>query len=164
MLAAFDLHSRALMARAWALQRNVNERTGEAPFRLQLVISRKLVIVGLATLCLVGIPLGLLWWRLSMGPLSVDIATPWLTSALQERLGGGHQIEVGGTQLERTEEGRAALRLRDVVVRDPDGTVVATAPKAEVGLSGAGLLVGHLQAKRLSLIGATMAAHHLCRG
>jgi Protein of unknown function len=157
MLAAFDLHSRALMARAWALQRNVNERTGEAPFRLQLVISRKLVIVGLAALCLVGIPLGLLWWRLSMGPLSVDIATPWLTSALQERLGGGHQIEVGGTQLERTEEGRAALRLRDVVVRDPDGTVVATAPKAEVGLSGAGLLAGHLQAKRLSLIGATMA-------
>ena len=95
--------------------------------------------------------------RLSTGPLSVDIVTPWLTAALQDRLGGRHQIEVGGTQLERTEEGRAALRLRDVVVRDPDGTVVATAPKAEVGLSGPSLLAGHLQAKRLSLIGATMA-------
>jgi hypothetical protein len=157
MLAAFDLHSRALVTRARALQRNVNERAGGAPFGLRLVLSRRLIIGALAGLCLLGTPSALLWWRLSTGPLSVDIVTPWLTSALQERLGGGHQIEVGGTQLERTEEGRAALRLRDIVVRDPDGTVVATAPKAEVGLSGAALLTGHLQAKRLSLIGATMA-------
>src|SRR5215467_7207223 len=157
MLAAFDLHSRALVTRARALQRNVNQRAGGAPFGLRLVLSRRLIIGALAGLCLLGTPSALLWWRLSTGPLSVDIVTPWLTSALQERLGGGHQIEVGGTQLERTEEGRAALRLRDIVVRDPDGTVVATAPKAEVGLSGTGLLAGHLQAKRLSLIGATMA-------
>jgi hypothetical protein len=157
MWAAFDLHSRALMARARALQRNVNEGAGGRPFGWRFVISRRLVVVAVAGLCLVGIPLGLLGWRLSTGPLSVDIATPWLTSALQERLGGRHRIEVGGTQLERTEEGRTALRLRDVVVRDPDGTIVATAPKAEVGLSGSGLLTGHLQAERLSLIGATMA-------
>ncbi|HXW29757.1 MAG TPA: DUF3971 domain-containing protein, partial [Xanthobacteraceae bacterium] len=157
MLAAFDLHSRALVARARALQRNVNERAGGASFGLRLMMRRRLIISAFVGLCLVGIPLGWLWWRLSTGPLSVDIVTPWLTSALQERLGAGHQIEVGGTQLERTEEGRAALRLRDIVVRDPDGTVVATAPKAEVGLSGTGLLTGHLQAERLSLIGATMA-------
>jgi hypothetical protein len=98
-----------------------------------------------------------LWWRLGSGPLSVDIVTPWLTAAVEERLGGGHRVEVGGTQLERTEDGRAALRLRDIVVRDPDGTVVASAPKAEVGISSLGLLTGHLQAKRLSLIGAAMA-------
>ena len=42
-------------------------------------------------------------------------------------------------------------------MRDPDGTVVASAPKAEVGISSLGLLTGHLQAKRLSLIGAAMA-------
>jgi Protein of unknown function len=157
MLAVFDLHSRALLARARALQRNVNERTGGASFGLRLLMHRRVIISAVAGLCLLGTPLGLLWWRLSTGPLSVDIVTPWLTSALQERLGAGHQIEVGGTQLERTEEGRAALRLRDIVVRDPDGTIVATAPKAEVGLSGTSLLTGHLQAKRLSLIGATMA-------
>lgn len=155
--AACDLHSWALMARARALQRTLNERSGDPSSGLRSKISRKLLIGAVAGLCVVGIPLGALWWRLAAGPLSVDIATPWLTSALQERLGGRHQIEVGGTQLERTEEGRTALRLRDVVVRDPDGTVVATAPKAEVGLSGSALLSGHLQAERLSLIGATMA-------
>jgi len=32
--------------------------------------------------------------------------------------------------------GRTSLRIRDIVVRDADGTVVASAPKAEVGLSG----------------------------
>src|SRR5262249_18770471 len=97
------------------------------------------------------------WWRLNSGPLSVDMVTPWLTSAVEERLGGGHRIEVGGTQLERDGDGRTALRLRDIVVRTSDGTVVASAPKAEVGLSGASLLRGQIQATRLSLIGATMA-------
>src|SRR5262245_641217 len=100
---------------------------------------------------------GALWWRLASGPVSLDLATPWLASAIEERLGGGHHIEVGGTQIERDEDGRAALRLRDIVVRDAGGSIVANAPKAEVGLSGASLLIGHLRATRLSLIGATMA-------
>ena len=47
--------------------------------------------------------------------------------------------------------------MRDIVVRDPDGTIVATAPKAEVGLSSAGLFSGHMRAERLSLVGAEMA-------
>jgi hypothetical protein len=98
-----------------------------------------------------------LWWRLSSGPVSLDLVTPWLTSAVEVRLGGQHRVEVGGTQLERDEDGRAAIRIRDIVVRDPDGAVVASAPKAEVGLSGLALLTGRLQAERLSLIGAEMA-------
>ena len=47
--------------------------------------------------------------------------------------------------------------MRDIVVRDPDGTIVASAPKAEVGLSSAGLFSGHMRAERLSLVGAEMA-------
>ena len=62
------------------------------------------------------------------------MVTPWLTAAIEERLGGGHRVEVGGTMLERDEAGKSALRLRDVVVRDAQGTIVASAPKAEVGL------------------------------
>ena len=38
-----------------------------------------------------------------------------------------------------------------------NGAVVASAPKAEVGISGANLFLGQFQAVRLSLIGATMA-------
>src|SRR5215831_4093268 len=157
--AAVHLHWRALMA-ARSLPRH-ESWTAEAHLaellRIKRPFVRRLTYGGaaLATFCLFATML--LWWRLASGPLSLDLATPWLTSAIEQRLGSGHRIEVGGTQLERDEDGRTALRLRDVVVRDSDGAIVANAPKAEVGLSGAGLLIGRVQAVRLSLIGATMS-------
>ena len=43
------------------------------------------------------------------------------------------------------------------MVRDADGTVVASAPKAEVGISGWGLLTARIRAERLSLVGAEMS-------
>jgi len=99
-----------------------------------------------------------LWWRLSSGPIELDIATPWLTAAIKENFGPGHEVEIGGTQLERdASKRRTSLRIRDIVVRDADGTVVASAPKAEVGISGASLLLGRIRAARLSLVGAEMA-------
>src|SRR6516165_6760206 len=99
-----------------------------------------------------------LWWRLSSGPIELDIATPWLSAAIKENFGSGHDVEIGGTQIERdANKRRTSLRIRDIVVRDADGTVVASAPKAEVGISGAGLLAGRIRAERLSLVGAEMA-------
>jgi len=106
----------------------------------------------IATLAALG-----LWWRLSSGPIELNIATPWLKAAIEENFGGNHSVAVGGTQLERDERGRTSLRLRDIVVRDADGTVVASAPKAEVGLSGRSLLVGRLRAQSLNLVGAEMS-------
>jgi hypothetical protein len=98
-----------------------------------------------------------LWWRLSSGPIDLEMATPWLKAAIEENFGGKHTVVVGGTQIERDEKGRTSLRLRDIVVRDADGTVVASAPKAEVGISGLGLLTGHVRAQSLNLVGAEMA-------
>ncbi len=96
-------------------------------------------------------------WRLSIGPIELDIVTPWLTSAIKENFGSGHQVEVGGTQLERDANGRTSLRIRDIVVLDAEGNIVASAPKAEVGISGWTLLTGRIRAERLSLVGAEMA-------
>ena len=98
-----------------------------------------------------------LWWRLASGPIELDLATPWLKAAIEENFGGSTTVVVGGTQIERDEKGRTSLRLRDIVVRDADGTVVASAPKAEVGLSGTSLLMGHVRAQSLNLVGAEMA-------
>jgi hypothetical protein len=98
-----------------------------------------------------------LWWRLSSGPIALDLATPWLTAAIEENFGAGYRVDVGGTQLERDQDGRTALRIRNIVVRDPSGSEVARAPKAEVGFSGAGLLTGRLRAERLSLVGAELS-------
>src|SRR5689334_20625125 len=97
-----------------------------------------------------------LWWRLSSGPIELNLATPWLKAAIEENFGGNHSVAVGGTQLERDEKGRTSLRLRDIVVRDADGTVVASAPKAEVGLSGRSIILGQLRAQSLNLVGAEM--------
>ncbi|HEX4826996.1 MAG TPA: hypothetical protein VFV12_02130, partial [Xanthobacteraceae bacterium] len=119
---------------------------------------RKLAVVGGTLGAVVLLALVALWWRLSSGPIELDIATPWLTAAIKENFGPGHEVEIGGTQLERdANKRRTSLRIRDIVVRDADGTVVASAPKAEVGISGAGLLAGRIRAERLSLVGAEMA-------
>ena len=98
-----------------------------------------------------------LWWRLSTGPIQVDAFSPWLVAAIEENFGSRERIEVGGTQIERTAGGGAAVRVRDIVVRDPDGTVVASAPKAEIRVSGLSLLSGHMRAESLSLVGAELA-------
>jgi hypothetical protein len=98
-----------------------------------------------------------LWYRLSGGPIELDIATPWLKAAIEEKFGATDKVTVGGTQIERDETGRTTLRLRDIVVRDADGTVVASAPKAEVGLSGLSLITGKVRAQSINLVGAEMA-------
>jgi Protein of unknown function len=110
------------------------------------------VLVGLLVLGGAG-----LWWRLNSGPIQLDAFTPWLVSAIEENFGSRERVEVGGTQFERTENGGAAVRVRDIVVRDPDGTVVARAPKAEIRVSGMSLLSGHMRAESLNLVGAAMA-------
>jgi hypothetical protein len=118
---------------------------------------RKFVLVGGSLCGLVLVAMVALWWRLSSGPIELDIATPWLTAAIKENFGAGHDVEIGGTQIERDANGRTSLRIRDIVVRDAEGTVVASAPKAEVGVSGTGLLTGRIRDERLILVGAKMA-------
>jgi hypothetical protein len=109
-------------------------------------------VVGLLALGCAG-----LWWRLSSGPIQLDAFSPWLVAAIEENFGSRERVEVGGTQIERTANGGAAVRVRDIVVRDPDGTVVASAPKAEIRVSGLSLLSGHMRAESLSLLGAELA-------
>ena len=99
---------------------------------------------------------GALWWRLASGPIMLDLFTPWLTSAIEQNLGSRYRVAVGGTQLERDEQGRTALRLRDIVLRDASGATVAVAPKAEVGISGTSLLFASPRAESFRLVDANM--------
>ncbi|MFL6798504.1 MAG: hypothetical protein ACJ8F3_13925 [Xanthobacteraceae bacterium] len=118
---------------------------------------RRFAVLGGALGVLGLVAMGALWWRLSSGPIELDMATPWLAAAIKQNFGPAHEVDIGGTQLERDANGRTSLRIRDIIVRDADGTIVASAPKAEVGISGTGLLMGHIRAERLSLVGAEMA-------
>jgi hypothetical protein len=109
-----------------------------------------------AVIALFVISAGALWWRLSTGPIGLDLATPWLTSAIEANFGSRYRVQVGGTQLERDANGRTAIRLRDLVVRDAQGAVVAMAPKAEVGIAGTSLLIASPRAESFRLVDASV--------
>src|SRR6202023_1305433 len=100
---------------------------------------------------------GGLWWRLGAGPINLEMATPWLAAAIEENIGHGHTVEGGGTRDERAGRIRIAVRIRDIVVRDRDHVIVASAPKAEVRLSGTALLMGQLRAESVNLGDAELA-------
>lgn len=120
-------------------------------------IMRRATVIGLGVLAVGVIACGALAWRLSTGPIMLDIATPWLTSAIENNFGNKYRVQVGGTQLERDPSGRTALRLRDIVLRDAaSGVKVAAAPKAEVWISGASLLVASPRAESFRLVDANM--------
>jgi hypothetical protein len=119
-------------------------------------VKRLAVVIALLAVIFAGC-FGGLWWRLGAGPINLDVATPWLAAAIEENIGHGNTVEVGGTQIERTGRIRIAVRIRDIVVRDRDHAVVANAPKAEVRLSGAALLMGRLRAESLNLVDAELA-------
>jgi hypothetical protein len=118
--------------------------------------ARRLGLAVIAIIVVVLAAAGALWGLLAIGPISLDIATPWLKDAISANFGNQFNVEVGGTVLERDEHGRTAMRIRGVVVRDRDGNVIASAPKAEVGFASASLFSGHPRAERLNLVGAEL--------
>ncbi len=89
------------------------------------------------------------------GLLPVDIGGPLVKRALQEKLGKGHKVEVGETRLEQDASGQPVLRVHGITIRGAGGEVVATAPRADVGLDS-GVLVGNFRAKRIDLVEAEM--------
>ena len=119
-------------------------------------VKRIAVVVAVLAVIFAGC-FGGLWWRLGAGPINLDMATPWLAAAIEDNIGNGNTVEVGGTQIERAGRIRIAVRIRDIVVRDRDRAIVATAPKAEVRLSGTALLMGRLRAESLNLVDAELA-------
>ena len=118
---------------------------------------KRLAVVIVVLMVIFATSFGALWWRLGAGPINLDMATPWLAAAIEDNIGHGNTVEVGGTQIERAGKIRIAVRIRDIIVRDRDHAIVASAPKAEVRLSGTALLMGRLRAESLNLVDATLA-------
>jgi hypothetical protein len=118
---------------------------------------KRLAIVIAALMIIFAACFGALWWRLGAGPINLEMATPWLAAAIEENIGHGNTVEVGGTQIERAGRIRIAVRIRDIIVRDRDHAIVASAPKAEVRLSGTALLTGRLRAESLNLVDAELS-------
>ena len=90
-------------------------------------VKRLAVVIAVLIVIFAG-SFGALWWRLGAGPINLDMATPWLAAAIEENIGHENTVEVGGTQIERAGRIRIAVRIRDIIVRDRDHAVVASAP------------------------------------
>jgi hypothetical protein len=157
--ASLDEHRRGQVAAAACLAAVLPAARSRllSHLRLKSKLWRRAGIAGGVFVLAVAIGLGLLWWRLNSGPIGLNIATPWITAAIKENFGANHDVHVGGTILERDQAGRTAVRVVDVVVRDPDGTIVLSAPRAEVGISGSSLLTGRPRAASIKLVGTELS-------
>jgi hypothetical protein len=69
---------------------------------------------------------------------------------LQERIGAGRALAIGGLALERDERG-LALALNDLAVFDGDGHKILSAPKADVHFSPLALLTGAVEPNRVDI-------------
>ncbi|QRG05594.1 hypothetical protein EZH22_21390 [Xanthobacter dioxanivorans] len=121
-----------------------------------------------SAICLVLIALGgvaavTLYALIATGTITADIATPYIERALEDRIGGGHKVDIGSTTVETTGGGATQVVVHDIKVLGPDGQLVASAPSAEVELEGS-LLSLMPKARRIDLVGAEMTVRIAASG
>jgi len=106
-----------------------------------------------AVLFLLLVAAGLLAWRLSQGPLPLDLLTPYVEDLLTSPE-DDFRLSVGHTQLtwERG-DGELDLRASDVRALDADGAVLAAVPEVGIGLQPLGLLRGQVRLSAVEVIG-----------
>src|SRR5256885_16205940 len=92
-------------------------------------ITRRLLIGSGAVAAAAIVSCGILWWQLAHGPVAIDLVTPWLTSAIEERLGGQHRTEVRGRRV-REEAGGSAAHRRGGVPGGGGESTDASEPRA----------------------------------
>ncbi|MCW5681912.1 MAG: hypothetical protein KF794_05225 [Xanthobacteraceae bacterium] len=119
--------------------------------RLGRVVRWLAVGVAAVVLCVVGLYIALL-----SGLVSADIATPWIASALEEKLPPGYRVEIGKTKLDYDSTGAPVLAVEAIVIKNEKGEEVVRAPMAEVGLEPGSLIRGNYRARRITLIGAKL--------
>jgi hypothetical protein len=136
------VHNRSLR---WSFRRAARLLFCKRSGRLSLV---KLGVLGFAALLSFYV-------ILVTGLLPIDIGGSLVKRALQEKLGKGHKVEVGETRLEQDAFGQPVLRVHGITIRGAGDEVIATAPRADIGLDS-GILVGNFRAKRIDLVEAEM--------
>ena len=113
--------------------------------------------VGLIVLEIVGVLVagaavlaGILFWRLSSGPIEVGFLTPYLEEALED---GPVQLSIGDTSIRWNATDRTiVLVATEVRLVDKDETAVATIPQVQATLSLRDLVTGALVPRRLELV------------
>ncbi|MEO8301266.1 MAG: DUF3971 domain-containing protein, partial [Rhizomicrobium sp.] len=106
------------------------------------------VVVAAIVFFVAGAGLRLLWGPVSLGPLRGTLA-----GAIQDAL-PGIDLDYDQAAIEWTrDQGRVNLVVLGARIRDAQGHVVITAPKAAIGLAAAPFLHGEFVIKRITLVG-----------
>ena len=109
------------------------------------------IFAGVLVIGLITIVLG--YGRLARGPISLPSLVPPIESAINDQLTGLH-VKIDDAVLQRSDDGPGVvLRLRNIRLIDVDGEVVAQAPKATIGMSGAALLSGRIAPGSVDFVG-----------
>ncbi|MEM7399069.1 MAG: DUF3971 domain-containing protein, partial [Pseudomonadota bacterium] len=112
------------------------------------------IFAGIFVLGLIAVVLA--YGRLSRGPISLPGLVPPIERAINEQL-ADLTVKINDAVLQRGEDGPGVvLRLRDVILMDPEGEVVAQAPLAAIGLSGSALLAGKVAPGSVDFIGSRL--------
>ena len=91
--------------------------------------------------------------RLARGPISLPSLVPTIESAINGQLTDMH-VKIDDAILTRTPDGPGVLfRLINIRLIDKDGSIVAQAPLAAIGMSGSALLSGTLAPGSVDFIG-----------
>ena len=93
---------------------------------------------------------GYLAFRLSQGPIFLSAFKERIESALDKRLGQGYRFRFEEAAIENGERGPGIV-VSGVVVTDPGGRTILTAPRAEVMVHAPALLIGEVAPIRLEL-------------
>ena len=102
--------------------------------------------------CVVGaIFAGLLAFRLRQGPISLEAFRTHIESELDQRLGEGYRFRFAQAAIANGERG-PGVSVSGLVVTDPAGRTILTAPRAEVVIHLPALLLGEFAPSRLELL------------
>jgi hypothetical protein len=107
--------------------------------------------VAVLVVCIVGVYVAFL-----TGLLSADVATPWIVSALEEKLPPGHKVVIDRTRLDYDSSGAPVLTAEKLVIRNDLNEEIVRAPAAEIGLEAGSLLMGNYRVRRITLLNAVM--------
>ncbi|MGE0240072.1 MAG: DUF3971 domain-containing protein, partial [Parvibaculaceae bacterium] len=107
---------------------------------------------------------GLLFAKLMTGPVSLDFMRDRIQSGINSNL-GGLRVRLEGVLVERdANTGMPHFRLRNVELTDPQGEVIARAPKAAIGVDGSELMSGTVVPKQIELIGPRIVVRRTLDG
>ena len=112
--------------------------------------------IGTTFFVLAVIALGLLGWRLSAGPISLDFMTPQVARALSAA-DGSTIVDIDATELNWSARRTLDIRVRGVRLLGPDGKLLLDVPQIAISLSGRAMLRGVIAPTSLEVSGVQLA-------